>query len=187
MDVYVLLQWRKAAKGRWRFAKGLNTTIYKPINKRKPDHIPMSRFCWGAKGRERCAKRGVRAVFGYIILDNPTYIYMIICIILYNIYIYIYIYIIYIYIYIYIYKYIYIYRRDIFLGMFFFQSWAFFLGFCFPSSLLFCFSLSAFPCFSLLFCFSSFSAFCFSLLLCLPAFLLLLNQACRIFPKKILN
>ena len=171
MDVYVLLQWRKAAKGRWRFAKGLNTTIYKPINKRKPDHIPMSRFCWGAKGRERCAKRGVRAVFGYIILDNPTYIYMIICIILYNINIYIYIYI----------------QEEYFFGDVFFQSWAFFLGFCFPSSLLFCFSLSAFPCFSLLFCFSSFSAFCFSLLLCLPAFLLLLNQACRIFPKKILN
>ena len=144
--MYVLLQWRKAAKGRWRFAKGLNTTIYKPINKRKPDHIPMSRFCWGAKGRERCAKRGVRAVFGYIILDNPTYIYMIICIILYNIYI----------------------GGIFFLGMFFFQSWAFFFGFLFP--FFFAFLLLSF-CFSLLF----------------PAFLLFQLLCFLLFPASLLT
>ena len=54
-------------KGGVRFAKGLNTIVYKP--KRKPDHNLTSRFCWGAKGRER--KRGVRAFSGTIILDNP--------------------------------------------------------------------------------------------------------------------
>ena len=69
MDVYVLLQWRKAGV---RFAKGLNTIIYRPISKRKPDHNLMSRFCWGAKGRERFAKaRRFRAFSGTIILDNP--------------------------------------------------------------------------------------------------------------------
>ena len=46
-------------KGGVRFAKGLNTTIYKPIENRKPGHNPMSRFCLGAKGSR---KRGVRAV-----------------------------------------------------------------------------------------------------------------------------
>ena len=39
-----------------RFAKGLNTTTYKPIEKQKPDRNPMSRFCWGKKGPERFAK-----------------------------------------------------------------------------------------------------------------------------------
>ena len=43
-------------KGGIRFATGLNTAIYKPTNKRKPDHNLMSRFCWGAKGRARFAK-----------------------------------------------------------------------------------------------------------------------------------
>ena len=38
----------------------------------------MSRFCWGAKGRERFAKaRRFRAFSGTIILDNPhPYIYI---------------------------------------------------------------------------------------------------------------
>ena len=60
-------------KGGVRFAKGLNTIFYKPISKRKPDHNLMSRFCWGAKGRERFtkARRGVRAFSGTRILDNP--------------------------------------------------------------------------------------------------------------------
>ena len=55
-------------KGGVRFAKGLNTIIYKPISKRKPDHNLMSRFCLGAKGSR---KRGARAFSGTIILDNP--------------------------------------------------------------------------------------------------------------------
>ena len=53
-----------------RFAKGLNTTIYKPINERKPDHNPMSRFCWGASAKGS-RKRGVGQFSGTIILDNP--------------------------------------------------------------------------------------------------------------------
>ena len=66
-------------KGGVRFAKGLNTIIYKPISKRKPDHNLMSRFCWGAKGRERFAKARLpyKAFSGTIILDNPhIYIYI---------------------------------------------------------------------------------------------------------------
>ena len=51
-------------KGGIRFATGLNTTIYKPINKRKPDHNLMSRFCWGAKGRARFAKARRKGSFG---------------------------------------------------------------------------------------------------------------------------
>ena len=64
-------------KGGIRFAKDLNTIIYKRISKRKPDHNLMSRFCWGAKGRERFAKaRRFRAFSGTIILDKNIYIYI---------------------------------------------------------------------------------------------------------------
>ena len=58
-------------KGGVRFAKGLNTIIYKPISKRKPDHNLMSRFCWGAKGRERFAKARRKGVFGYHNFGQP--------------------------------------------------------------------------------------------------------------------
>ena len=60
-------------KGGVRFAKGLNTIIYKPISKRKPDHNLMSRFCWGAKGRERFAKARRKGVFGYHNFGQPPY------------------------------------------------------------------------------------------------------------------
>ena len=70
MDVYVLLQWQK---GGVRFAKGLNTTIYKPIKKRKPEKNPASRFCWRAKERERGS---VRAIFGHHVFEQPPYLYI---------------------------------------------------------------------------------------------------------------
>ena len=47
-------------KGGLRCTKGLNTTIYKLINKRKPDHNPMS--AGARKGAKGSRKRGVRAV-----------------------------------------------------------------------------------------------------------------------------
>ena len=81
-------------KGGVRFATGLNITIYKPINKRKPDHNLMARK--GAKGSR---KRGVRAVFGYHNFGQPPYIYIypnekhawnFHCIIISHIYIYLY-------------------------------------------------------------------------------------------------
>ena len=34
----------------------------------------MSRFCWGAKGRERFAKGGARAILGYHNFEQPPYI-----------------------------------------------------------------------------------------------------------------
>ena len=62
-------------KGGVRFAKGLNTIIYKPISKRKPDHNLMSRFCWGAKGRERFAKARRKGVFGYHNFGQPPCVF----------------------------------------------------------------------------------------------------------------
>ena len=40
---------------------------------RKPDHNPMSQFCWGAKGRERFAKARRKGSFRvpYFFLNNP--------------------------------------------------------------------------------------------------------------------
>ena len=75
MDVHVLLQWRKAAKGRRKVRERSEYHyIYKPISKRKPDHHLMSRFCLGAKGRERFAKVRRKGVFGYHNFGQTPYV-----------------------------------------------------------------------------------------------------------------
>jgi len=51
-----LLQWQKAAKARRKVRERSEYHYLYKICTRKHDHNSLSRFCWGAKGRERVAK-----------------------------------------------------------------------------------------------------------------------------------